>query len=85
MCAGDTFPAAAADQPEIWLTPADPAAVVFDGIQATKSRNADVILRDTAGAGSIPRRNLMNESSKISGSSTGAASMRMAVVRSRWC
>ena len=55
MCAGDTFRAAAADQLEIWAgrtgadivrqhEGADPAAVVFDGIQAAKSRNADVIL-----------------------------------------
>ena len=76
MCAGDTFRAAAADQLEIWAgrtgadivrqhEGADPAAVVFDGIQAAKSRNADVILCDTAGR-LHNKANLMNELSKIS-------------------
>ncbi len=76
MCAGDTFRAAAADQLEIWAgrtgadivrqhEGADPAAVVFDGIQAAKSRNADVILCDTAGR-LHHTANLMNELSKIS-------------------
>ena len=76
MGAGDTFRAAAADQLEIWAgrtgadivrqhEGADPAAVVFDGIQAAKSRNADVILCDTAGR-LHNKANLMNELSKIS-------------------
>ena len=76
MCAGDTFRAAAVDQLEIWAgrtgadivrqhEGADPAAVVFDGIQAAKSRNADVILCDTAGR-LHNKANLMNELSKIS-------------------
>ena len=76
MCAGDTVRAAAADQLEIWAgrtgadivrqhEGADPAAVVFDGIQAAKSRNADVILCDTAGR-LHNKANLMNELSKIS-------------------
>ena len=76
MCAGDTFRAAAADQLEIWAgrtgadivrqhEGADPAAVVFDSIQAAKSRNADVILCDTAGR-LHNKANLMNELSKIS-------------------
>ena len=76
MCAGDTFRAAAADQLQIWAgrtgadivrqhEGADPAAVVFDGIQAAKSRNADVILCDTAGR-LHNKANLMNELSKIS-------------------
>ena len=76
MCAGDTFRAAAADQLEIWAgrtgadivrqhEGADPAAVVFDGIQAAKSRNADVILCDTAGR-LHNKQNLMNELNKIS-------------------
>ena len=76
MCAGDTFRAAAADQLEIWAgrtgadivrqhEGADPAAVVFEGIQAAKSRNADVILCDTAGR-LHNKANLMNELSKIS-------------------
>ncbi len=76
MCAGDTFRAAAADQLEIWANRtgadivrqdegADPASVVFDGIQAAKSRGADVILCDTAGR-LHNKANLMNELNKIS-------------------
>ena len=60
ICAGDTFRAAAADQLTIWADRAgvpivkrqegaDPAAVVFDGIQAAKARGADVLIVDTAG------------------------------------
>ena len=76
LVAGDTFRAAAADQLEIWAgrsgadiirqhEGADPAAVVFDGIQAAKSRNVDVILVDTAGR-LHNKQNLMNELNKIS-------------------
>ena len=76
MCAGDTFRAAAADQLEIWAgrtgadivrqhEGADPAAVVYDGIQAAKARHADVILCDTAGR-LHNKANLMNALSKIS-------------------
>ena len=76
MCAGDTFRAAAADQLEIWANRtgadivrqdegADPASVVFDSIQAAKSRGADVILCDTAGR-LHNKQNLMNELGKIS-------------------
>ena len=76
MSAGDTFRAAAADQLEIWAgrtgadivrqhEGADPAAVVYDGIQAAKARHADVILCDTAGR-LHNKANLMNELSKIS-------------------
>ena len=75
-CAGDTFRAAAADQLEIWAERtgadivrqhegADPAAVVYDGIQAAKARQADVILCDTAGR-LHNKANLMNELNKIS-------------------
>ena len=75
-CAGDTCRAAAADQLEIWAgrtgadivrqhEGADPAAVVYDGIQAAKARHADVILCDTAGR-LHNKANLMNELSKIS-------------------
>ncbi|MCD6506016.1 signal recognition particle-docking protein FtsY [Candidatus Poribacteria bacterium] len=60
VAAGDTFRAAASDQLEIWCQRAgvelikgaeggDPAAVVFDSIQAAKARNADVLIVDTAG------------------------------------
>ncbi len=76
LVAGDTFRAAAADQLEIWAgragadivrqhEGADPASVVFDGIQAAKSRGADVILIDTAGR-LHNKQNLMNELNKIS-------------------
>ena len=76
LVAGDTFRAAAADQLEIWAERsgadivrqhegADPASVVFDGIQAAKSRNSDVILIDTAGR-LHNKQNLMNELNKIS-------------------
>ncbi len=76
LVAGDTFRAAAADQLEIWAgrpgcgivrqhEGADPASVVFDGIQAAKARGADLILIDTAGR-LHNKQNLMNELSKIS-------------------
>ena len=76
LVAGDTFRAAAADQLEIWAERsgaeivrqhegADPASVVFDGVQAAKARNVDVILVDTAGR-LHNKANLMNELNKIS-------------------
>ena len=76
LVAGDTFRAAAADQLEIWAgrsgadivrqhEGADPASVVFDGIQAAKARQSDVILIDTAGR-LHNKQNLMNELNKIS-------------------
>ena len=76
LVAGDTFRAAAADQLEIWAgrsgaaivrqhEGADPASVVFDGIQAAKARDVDVILIDTAGR-LHNKTNLMNELNKIS-------------------
>ena len=76
LVAGDTFRAAAADQLEIWAgrsgasivrqhEGADPASVVFDGIQSAKARDADVILIDTAGR-LHNKTNLMNELNKIS-------------------
>jgi fused signal recognition particle receptor len=60
LVAGDTFRAAAVEQLDIWGQRAgvdvikhkagsDPSAVVFDGIQAAKSRGVDVLLIDTAG------------------------------------
>ena len=75
LVAGDTFRAAAADQLEIWAERsgasivrqnegADPASVVFDGIQAAKARDVDVILIDTAGR-LHNKQNLMNELGKI--------------------
>ncbi len=76
MVAGDTFRAAAADQLEIWAgrsgaaivrqhEGADPASVVFDGIQSAKARGSDVIIIDTAGR-LHNKTNLMNELNKIS-------------------
>ncbi len=76
LVAGDTFRAAAADQLEIWAgrsgasivrqhEGADPASVVFDGIQAAKARRSDVIIIDTAGR-LHNKQNLMNELNKIS-------------------
>ncbi len=76
MVAGDTFRAAAADQLQIWAERsgaaivrqsegADPASVVYDGIQSAKAKGADVILIDTAGR-LHNKQNLMNELNKIS-------------------
>ena len=76
LVAGDTFRAAAADQLEVWANRtgadivrqhegADPASVVYDGIQAAKARKAEVILIDTAGR-LHNKQNLMNELNKIS-------------------
>ena len=75
LVAGDTFRAAAADQLEIWAgragasivrqnEGADPASVVYDGIQSAKAKNVDVILVDTAGR-LHNKQNLMNELNKI--------------------
>ena len=76
LVAGDTFRAAAADQLEIWADRAgasivrqhegaDPASVVFDGIQSAKAKGVDVIIIDTAGR-LHNKTNLMNELNKIS-------------------
>ena len=75
LVAGDTFRAAAADQLEIWANRAgadlvrqnegaDPASVVYDGIQSAKAKNADVMIVDTAGR-LHNKQNLMNELNKI--------------------
>ena len=76
LVAGETFRAAAADQLEIWSQRsgasivrqhegADPASVVYDGIQAAKARGSEVIIIDTAGR-LHNKTNLMNELNKIS-------------------
>jgi fused signal recognition particle receptor len=76
LAAGDTFRAAAADQLEIWAgragvdivrqnEGADPAAVVYDALQAAKARGTDVVLVDTAGR-LQNKVNLMKELEKIS-------------------
>ena len=75
LCAADTFRAAAADQLEIWANRAeceivrskegaDPGAVLFDSLAASKARNVDVVLCDTAGR-LHNKVNLMNELSKL--------------------
>lgn len=75
VAAGDTFRAAAADQLQIWCDRAkvgfvrgnegaDPASVVYDAIESGKSRNADVIIVDTAGR-LHTKKPLMDELSKI--------------------
>ena len=74
--AADTFRAAANEQLEIWAERAgvdivqqkhgaDPAAVAYDTLQAAVSRNADVVLIDTAGR-LHTKTNLMEELRKIS-------------------
>ena len=75
VAAADTFRAAAAEQLTVWCeragvdivkqgAGADPAAVVFDAINAVKSRGADVLLIDTAGR-LHNKKNLMDELAKI--------------------
>lgn len=75
LAAADTFRAAAIDQLEIWANRigvdiikqregADPAAVVYDALQAAKSRRADIVIVDTAGR-LHTRSNLMEELKKI--------------------
>ncbi|NSW91069.1 MAG: signal recognition particle-docking protein FtsY [Firmicutes bacterium] len=75
LAAADTFRAAAIEQLEIWADRADaeiikhtegadPAAVVYDAIQATKARKADVLICDTAGR-LHTKKNLMEELKKI--------------------
>ncbi len=75
VAAADTFRAAAAEQLSVWCdragvdiikqgAGADPAAVVFDAINAVKSRKADVLIIDTAGR-LHNKKNLMDELAKI--------------------
>ena len=75
VAAADTFRAAAADQLNVWTdragvdiirqaAGADPASVVYDAISAVKSRNADVLIIDTAGR-LHNKKNLMDELAKI--------------------
>jgi fused signal recognition particle receptor len=75
LCAADTFRAAAGEQLEIWAERlgadilrqkpgADPAAVVYDAVNAAKSRHADAVLVDTAGR-LHTKQNLMAELEKM--------------------
>jgi fused signal recognition particle receptor len=76
LAAGDTFRAAAIDQLEIWskrvgielikqAEGSDPAAVIYDAVQAAKARKTDVLICDTAGR-LHTKKNLMEELKKIS-------------------
>ena len=76
LAAADTFRAAAIDQLDIWAQRsgceiikqhehADPAAVIFDACKATKARDADILICDTAGR-LHNKKNLMAELDKIS-------------------
>ncbi|TCI55858.1 signal recognition particle-docking protein FtsY [Exiguobacterium sp. SH1S21] len=75
LAAGDTFRAGAIDQLQVWGERAgvpvirqaegsDPAAVVFDAVQAAKSRGVDVLICDTAGR-LQNKVNLMKELEKV--------------------
>lgn len=75
LAAGDTFRAGAIEQLEVWgervgvdvikqSSGSDPAAVIFDAVQAAKQRNVDVLICDTAGR-LQNKTNLMEELNKI--------------------
>lgn len=75
LAAGDTFRAAAVEQLQVWgernnipviaqHTGADSASVIYDAVQAAKSRNVDVLIADTAGR-LHTKDNLMEELRKV--------------------
>ncbi len=75
LAAGDTFRAAAVEQLQVWgerngvhviaqQRAADPAAVMFDAVQAARARGIDVLIADTAGR-LHTQSNLMEELKKI--------------------
>ncbi|SMO46475.1 signal recognition particle-docking protein FtsY [Melghirimyces algeriensis] len=75
LAAGDTFRAGAIEQLEVWgdrvgvdvirhQAGSDPAAVIFDGIQAARARGADILICDTAGR-LQNKVNLMEELKKV--------------------
>ena len=75
LAAGDTFRAAAREQLEVWAernqvpiiaqqTGAEPAAVIFDALQAARARNIDVLIADTAGR-LHTQAHLMDELKKV--------------------
>ena len=75
LAAGDTFRAAAVEQLQVWgernkipviaqHTGADSASVIFDAVQAAKSRGVDVLIADTAGR-LHTKDNLMEELRKV--------------------
>ncbi|MEP6883496.1 MAG: signal recognition particle-docking protein FtsY [Gammaproteobacteria bacterium] len=75
LAAGDTFRAAAREQLEVWAernqipiiaqqSGAEPAAVIFDALQAARARNVDVLIADTAGR-LHTQTHLMDELKKV--------------------
>jgi len=75
LCAADTFRAAAIEQLQVWAEragaqfvrqaeEADPASVVYDGVNAMKARKADMLICDTAGR-LQNKKNLMDELAKM--------------------
>src|SRR5271168_4057954 len=75
LAAGDTFRAAAREQLEVWAernqvpiisqqAGAEPAAVIFDGLQAARARHLDVLIADTAGR-LHTQTHLMDELKKV--------------------
>jgi fused signal recognition particle receptor len=75
LAAGDTFRAAAREQLEVWAernsvpivaqkSGAEPAAVIFDGLQAARARHIDVLIADTAGR-LHTQAHLMDELKKV--------------------
>jgi fused signal recognition particle receptor len=75
LAAGDTFRAAAREQLEVWAernqvpiiaqqSGAEPAAVIFDGLQAARARRIDVLIADTAGR-LHTQTHLMDELKKV--------------------
>jgi len=75
LCAADTFRAAAIEQLQVWADragaqfvrqeeEADPASVVYDGVNAMKARKADLLICDTAGR-LHNKKNLMDELAKM--------------------
>ena len=75
LAAGDTFRAAAVEQLQVWgernsipviaqQTGADSASVIFDALEAAKSRHTDIVIADTAGR-LHTQNNLMDELSKV--------------------
>jgi fused signal recognition particle receptor len=75
LAAGDTFRAAAREQLEVWAernkvpiiaqqAGAEPAAVIFDALQAARARNIDVLIADTAGR-LHTQAHLMDELKKV--------------------
>jgi fused signal recognition particle receptor len=75
LAAGDTFRAAAREQLQVWAERnkvpivaaqggAEPAAVIFDGLQAARARNIDILIADTAGR-LHTQTHLMDELKKV--------------------